>query len=260
MTKLHVENLSARFGTHTVLSGCTCSFSSSSITAILGSNGAGKTTLLRSIIGLGRSSGKVTIKEEEVEFSYPTAINFSYLPQHFDLGTGGSLTVLDFLQISYPIQLKVPSSELYQMIRLTAERCKMSHLLCQRLETLSGGERQLCLFASCLLHPSSLYVLDEPSNHLDREKRSIIADILRDECTHNNATILFATHDLLFAYLLADSLVTLEGGRVANQGKTNDISTSEFMKNRYGQLCSVAFTDGIIQEIPEHFILTCNRS
>jgi Predicted ATPase, RNase L inhibitor (RLI) homolog len=81
----------------------------------------------------------------------------------------------------------------------------------QDLVDLSGGERQRVAIAACLSEEADLYVLDEPSAHLDVEQRVRATTAIRRYAENHDATVLVIDHDIYMIDLLADRLMVFDG-------------------------------------------------
>ena len=175
-------------------------------TAILGPNGSGKSTLLRALAGVDRLPGEGTIalvrgratlvSQRPVAFAGSVAHNVGVGL----LGQG------------------IPASERRARSERALERFGIAGLARHDARTLSGGElRRLALARALAVEPSVL-LLDEPFDDLDAEgQRGLSLDLL---ATVHDAKIalVVVTHDLHRALLLADRLVVLAQGRIAQQG------------------------------------------
>ncbi len=81
----------------------------------------------------------------------------------------------------------------------------------QNLSDLSGGERQRVAIAACLSDSADLYLLDEPSAHLDVEQRVQATSAIRRYAEQQDATVLVIDHDIYMIDLLADRLMVFDG-------------------------------------------------
>jgi ABC-type cobalamin/Fe3+-siderophores transport system ATPase subunit len=80
--------------------------------------------------------------------------------------------------------------------------------------TLSGGERQRVLLASCLAQQPELFLLDEPSTHLDLDQQLHCFSLMAEQCA-SGASCLAVTHDLNLALSYGTRLIVLADGAVA---------------------------------------------
>ncbi len=91
---------------------------------------------------------------------------------------------------------------------------------------LSGGQRQRVLIAMAMMSGAPLIVADEPTTALDVTVQAQILRLLRQLATDQGTAVLFVTHDLGVASALADQIVVLYGGRVAERGAARAVLTS----------------------------------
>lgn len=172
-------------------------------TALIGNNGAGKSTLLKIIVGeLQPTSGLLNVETEPY-----------YVPQIF--GQFNHLTIAQALRIEDKLKaLKEilngnTNEENFNLLHddwTIEDRCKealsywqLSDLdLSQKLETLSGGQKTKIFLAGISIHQPKLFLLDEPSNHLDDSGRQLLYDFIQS----TKSTFIVVSHDRRLLNLL----------------------------------------------------------
>jgi ATP-binding cassette subfamily E protein 1 len=92
-----------------------------------------------------------------------------------------------------------------------AQPLQLEAIMEQNLTDLSGGERQRVAIAACLSEDADLYLLDEPSAHLDVEQRVLATSAIRRYAENNDATAMVIDHDIYMIDLLSDRLLVFEG-------------------------------------------------
>jgi ATP-binding cassette subfamily E protein 1 len=92
-----------------------------------------------------------------------------------------------------------------------ADPLQLDRIMEQNLVDLSGGERQRVAIAACLSEDADLYLLDEPSAHLDVEQRVRATTAIRRYAENHDATVLVIDHDIYMIDLLADRLMVFDG-------------------------------------------------
>lgn len=171
-----------------------------SCTAVVGPNGSGKTTLLRIVSGrLDASSGSVRVfgrdADDRVDAFRRDVSDLVGAPATYD-----DLTVGDHLDfIGRLWKVEDPLAPL--------EALDAAGLVRRYVDELSSGQRQLAYLAMALARPARLLVLDEPEQHLDAERRGLVADLLRSRRSSGTA-IVVATHDPIMRDRLADDTVS----------------------------------------------------
>jgi NitT/TauT family transport system ATP-binding protein len=179
------------------------------IVALIGPSGCGKTTALRIAMGLETASGgKVTVDGTEVKgCGYDRGMVFQFaelLPW---------LTAMQ--NVMFGLQMKgVRGAEL----RATATRylnlVGLGESLNRRPHQLSGGMKQRVGIARALAIDPKVLLMDEPFGALDAQTRETMQAELLDVHARTKKTILFVTHDLDEAVLIADRIVVMKNGRV----------------------------------------------
>jgi ABC-type nitrate/sulfonate/bicarbonate transport system ATPase subunit len=179
------------------------------IVALIGPSGCGKTTLLRIAMGLETaSSGKVTVDGREViGCGYDRGMVFQFA----DL-----LPWLTALQnVMFGLEMKGMRGAL---LKATATRylelVGLSDSLHRRPHQLSGGMKQRVGIARALAIDPKVLLMDEPFGALDAQTRETMQTELLDIHARTKKTVLFVTHDLDEAVLLADRIVVLKNGCV----------------------------------------------
>ncbi|WP_290811753.1 ribosome biogenesis/translation initiation ATPase RLI [Halovivax sp.] len=112
---------------------------------------------------------------------------------------------------------------------------QLERIMEQNLSDLSGGERQRVAIAACLSDSADLYLLDEPSAHLDVEQRVQATSAIRRYAEQQDATVLVIDHDIYMIDLLADRLMVFDGepavrGRAGTPQPMRD-GMNEFLAN-----------------------------
>lgn len=173
--------------------------------ALLGSNGAGKTTLLRVLSGrVAPSSGRAllrgrTIDEREARVRTEIATLIDPPTLYPDLTLRENLALIEAAWSGEQLGTESDDTERGSGIvpGLGAEALDAFELLelaDRFVHQLSTGQRQSVMLAMTFARPSSVILLDEPEQRLDRSRRSILAGAIVDACEQGIAVV-FASHD-----------------------------------------------------------------
>ncbi|MED5309215.1 MAG: ribosome biogenesis/translation initiation ATPase RLI [Candidatus Thermoplasmatota archaeon] len=164
------------------------------VVGVVGPNGTGKSTMMKILAGLIEyDNGWVTDKP-----------SVSYKPQHIDVDMDCSVQ----LWLDSEIGAKWRSGEFNVNV---IKALGVDQLLPKRVKKLSGGERQAVSIAICLGRDADLYLLDEPSAHLDANARMEAAKAIRRTMESNEKSALVIDHDVYFIDILSDSLLVFDG-------------------------------------------------
>ena len=128
----------------------------------------------------------------------------SYKPQHVSTDFQGSVQ----LWLDVEIGTKWRSGEFHTQVIRPMQIDKMLDLEESRL---SGGELQAISIAICLGKEADLYLLDEPSAHLDANARMEAAKAIRRTMESNEKAAMVIDHDIYFVDIVSDSLLVFEG-------------------------------------------------
>ena len=164
------------------------------VVGVVGPNGTGKSTMIKILAG-----------EHEYDSGWVSGdAKISYKPQHLDLDIEGTVQ----LWLDSELGPRWRSGEFnVNVIRALG----IDQLLPKRVKRLSGGERQCVAIAVCLGREADLYLLDEPSAHLDANARMEAAKAIRRTMESNEKAAFVIDHDVYFIDIVSDSLLVFEG-------------------------------------------------
>ena len=177
--------------------------------AVLGANGSGKSTLLKILAGI------VEPTEGTVINSLTGKKSMGYMPQK---SYGFSFSVLKNVAMAID-----NCPDRIEMAKTAIDSVGMSALLNADASKLSGGETQRIAFARIIALRRELLLLDEPTAATDLTGIDLIEKLLRGYCDENECTAVFATHSPAQAMRLADEVIFLHNGRIAEHGATGQV-------------------------------------
>jgi NitT/TauT family transport system ATP-binding protein len=179
------------------------------IVALIGPSGCGKTTALRVAMGLDpASSGRVTVDGREVRgCGHDRGMVF----QHAEL-----LPWMNAMQnVMFGLEMKgVRGKQLRETAEKYLELVGLGNSKNRRPHQLSGGMKQRVGIARALAIDPKVLLMDEPFGALDAQTRETLQVELLEIHARTKKTILFVTHDLDEAVLIADRIVVMQNGRV----------------------------------------------
>jgi len=218
---IRANALRRRQGGVAALAGVDLDIPAGSLACVVGPSGAGKSTLLRVLAGLTPpDTGSVQIGGRDVSGQSPAARRAALVTQ-----SPVVFPHLTALENAAQGAEESGASEADARARaLAALRAVGAEALAPRRGSeLSGGMQQRVAVARALAAQPSLLLLDEPFSHLDIPARAEARDGLRAALRSAGVTAILVTHDLREAYALADQLIVLREGRVAQAGAPRDV-------------------------------------
>jgi ATP-binding cassette, sub-family E, member 1 len=163
------------------------------VVGILGPNGIGKSTYIKILAG----------EELPTTGNFDNQLKISYKPQY--LKVDSDMTVRGWLRsVTHDFDTSYYQTEILKPMGLES-------LMDQTLTELSGGELQRVAITACLSREADLYLLDEPSAHLDVEQRMLAAKVMRRFAESAEKTVLVVDHDIYLIDLLSERLMVFDG-------------------------------------------------
>ena len=232
---INVAHLTKRFGDFVALDDVTIDLPTGQLTALLGPSGGGKSTLLRIIAGLETADhGTVTIEDVEATHLPPQKRNVGFVFQHYAAFKHMSVA----RNVAFGLQVrKRPKPEIDRRVRELLELVHLTQFADRLPAQLSGGQRQRMALARALAVEPSVLLLDEPFGALDARVRKELREWLRRLHDQVPVTTVFVTHDQEEALEVADEIVVVNDGRVAQVGTPDqlyDAPASEFVMEFLG--------------------------
>jgi iron complex transport system ATP-binding protein len=207
------------------------------LVGVIGPNGAGKTTLLRLLAGLlVPTEGDVLLEGRQVSGmeSRARARRISFMTQ--DVSQVFPFTVMEILLMGrYPHlgRFQKEGAEDLARARRMLSYVGLSAIEERGFGVLSGGERQLVLFAKALVQDTDALLLDEPSSNLDIHHQDRIFSMAQ-ELAREGRAVVTSVHNLSVAAQYCSRLVLLEKGRIASDGRPEQVLRSEILDGVYG--------------------------
>jgi ABC-type sugar transport system ATPase subunit len=216
-----LDGVGKRFGGLEVLSGISLDVAEGEFVAFVGPSGCGKSTLLRVIAGLeaadageirfaGRRMNEVPAPDRGVAMVFQSYALYPHM------------TVWE--NMSFSLRLRgVRRAERRARAAEVADLLQLGDYLDRRPAELSGGQRQRVAIGRALLRRPKVFLFDEPLSNLDAALRAEMRVELARLHQQLGATMIYVTHDQVEAMTMADRLVVLNRGRVAQVGAPMDL-------------------------------------
>jgi len=225
---LRLENIHKSFGDRDVLRGIDLEVREHEVVALIGASGSGKSTLLRTINLLERiDDGQVWLRDEDI--SNPRVkvdavrARIGVVFQQFNLFP--HLTALENITLASRTVFKKSAADATARGLELLDRIGLADHAASYPDRLSGGQQQRVAIARAIATNPELLLLDEITSALDPELVGEVLDLVR-ELKAEGTTIVMATHEMAFARDVADSVVFLDAGVIAEQGPPSEFFTA----------------------------------
>jgi iron(III) transport system ATP-binding protein len=222
MAELIVKDVALRLGDNEILKGVSLAVPAGEVVALLGPSGSGKTTLLRAVAGLETPHrGSIAIGDR-VFFDAARGIDLPAEERGLGLvfqsyALWPHRTVFD--NVAYGLKLRgVSTEEIKRRVEKTLSQIGLGHLAARYPHQLSGGQQQRVAIARALVYEPPVILLDEPLSNLDAKLREEARAWLRTLIVTLGLSAIHVTHDQVEAMAIADRIVLLDAGLIAQEG------------------------------------------
>ena len=218
---LEIRHIEKEYDGLPLLDGISFSVGKNETVCILGPSGVGKSTLLRIIAGLEQPEvGDVLWKNENITDLPPYKRKFGLMFQDYALFP--HLDVFENIAFGLRIQ-HVPPLEIEKRVKEALEMVGLQKIAKRSVADLSGGEKQRIAFARALAPKPKLLMLDEPMGSLDRALRAQLTNELHVLLGEMDIPVIYVTHDQEEAFSIADRLLVLNQGGIAQSDSPQNI-------------------------------------
>ncbi|WP_321508310.1 ribosome biogenesis/translation initiation ATPase RLI [uncultured Methanoregula sp.] len=163
------------------------------VLGVVGANGMGKSTFAKLLAGA----------ETPTTGTLETSLRISYKPQYIKADTSDSVEMY-LRRLTTKFDTSMYQHEIIESLTLTP-------ILQSPVDSLSGGELQRVAIAACLSKDADLYILDEPSAHLDVEQRVKVTRMIKHHAEGREAGIMVIDHDIYLIDMISERILVFEG-------------------------------------------------
>ena len=235
---MQAYDISAGYAGNPVIHSASLQVNRGEFVGLIGPNGAGKSTLLRALTGaLPPLGGSIQIAGRSLHSfnQRELARNIAFVPQ-------SEPTLFEFSVREVVLMGRTPhiqpargeTSADHHAVALAMAATDTLHLAERPITSLSGGEHRRVLMARALAQNAPLFVLDEPTAHLDMTHQSDLLRLIRRLVDREGVSALAALHDLNLAAEYCDRLLLLSGGKIIRAGTPQEVLTPELLSRVYG--------------------------
>jgi polar amino acid transport system ATP-binding protein len=217
---LRLSGVRKRFGDTEVLRGIDLDVREHEVVALIGSSGSGKSTLLRTINLLERlDDGQIFLGTQDISDPRVDADavrgRIGVVFQHYNLFP--HLSVLDNVTLASRRVHRLPKAEAERKARALLDGIGLGDKAGEFPDRLSGGQQQRAAIVRAIATDPELLLLDEVTSALDPELVGEVLELIRS-LKASGTTIVMATHEMAFARDVADRVVFLDAGVIAEEG------------------------------------------
>lgn len=225
---IEIENIHKKFDQNEILKGVDLTIEQGEVVVIIGPSGSGKTTFLRCLNFLERADqGSLTISDRKVDFEHVTKKEMMNIRKKTAMvfqqyALFSNRTALENVIEGLVIARKVPKKEavvkgkdLLAKVGLAGKEDYYPH-------ELSGGQQQRVGIARALALNPEVILFDEPTSALDPELVGETLSVIK-QVANEGSTLIIVTHEMQFAYEVADRVIFMENGVIVEQGTPEEV-------------------------------------
>lgn len=225
---LEIRNIQKTFGDNEVLKDVSIKVEKGDVIVILGPSGSGKTTLLRSIDFLEKADhGEMIFDDIHVEFAHASKKKISqirkktaFVFQNYNLFH--NKTALQNVTEGLIVARKIPKREAEKIGKRALDKVGLSERYDYYPSQLSGGQQQRVGIARAIAVNPDIILFDEPTSALDPELIGEVLSVMK-ELAKEGTTMIVVTHEMHFAEEVANKVIFMDGGKVVEEGRPEEI-------------------------------------
>ncbi|HEX6706045.1 MAG TPA: ABC transporter ATP-binding protein [Albitalea sp.] len=218
---IDIQALRVAYGSTEVLKGIDLAIERGTFVALLGASGCGKTTLLRTLSGfMPAASGRIRVDGRDITALPPERRGIAMVFQSYALWSHMNVAA----NIGYGLKLRgVHRDRIAERVEAMLSMLGLSGYGARRVDALSGGQRQRVALGRALAIEPQILLLDEPLSNLDARVRLQMRHEIRSLQRKLGVTAVLVTHDREEAMSMADRVVVLDQGLIAQQGTPQEL-------------------------------------
>lgn len=221
MASIQLSDLEKSYDEVTVVKKIDLHIKSGEFLVLLGPSGCGKSTTLRMIAGLEDiSSGTIKIGDRIVNDLEPKERDIAMVFQSYALYP--HLNVYKNIAFGMRLQ-RIDKKIIDEKVMKVAEMLELTPLLERKPKDLSGGQRQRVAMGRAMVRTPEVFLFDEPLSNLDAKLRGSMRAEIRQLHQKLGKTTVYVTHDQVEAMTLADRIVILNQGKIAQLGTPREV-------------------------------------
>jgi len=255
MARVEFRNIKKSFGDVDVVKQFNFIVEDGEFVVFLGPSGCGKSTTLRMLAGLETiTAGEIFIDDKLMNKVDAKDRDLAMVFQSYALYP--HMTVYE--NIAFALKLKGFSKPAIDAeVQKAASMLELTPLLDRKPKELSGGQRQRVAMGRAMVRTPKVFLFDEPLSNLDAKLRGLMREEIKQLHKELKTTTIYVTHDQIEAMTLADRIVILKDGYVAQVGTPTEVfqrPTSKFVAQFIGSQAMNMLDATLIKQEDEYFI------
>ncbi|MFT6531942.1 MAG: multiple sugar transport system ATP-binding protein [Limimaricola cinnabarinus] len=221
MASIELKGVEKWFGEVQVIKGVDLAIEEGEFVIFVGPSGCGKSTLLRMIAGLeGTSRGQIMVGDRDATAEPPSKRGLAMVFQSYALYP--HMSVAENMGFSLKAA-GVKPAERQRQVAEAARALRLEEYLDRRPRDLSGGQRQRVAIGRSIVREPTAFLFDEPLSNLDASLRVEMRYEIAKLHQTLKSTMIYVTHDQIEAMTLADRIVVLSAGKIAQVGTPKEL-------------------------------------
>ncbi len=216
MAEVKIRDLRKSYGGMEVVHGVDIDIPDGQFLVLVGPSGCGKSTLLRMIAGLESiTGGTISIGERVVNNLAPAERDIAMVFQNYALYPHKTVAA----NMGFALKMAgMPRAEIDRRVAQAAEILGLTPYLARYPRALSGGQRQRVAMGRAIVRNPQVFLFDEPLSNLDAKLRVQMRSEIRELHQRLGTTTVYVTHDQIEAMTMADTIVVMRDGHIAQMG------------------------------------------
>ena len=218
---IELSGVTKQWGETVALKQIDLSVAPGTFSVLLGPSGCGKSTTLRIIAGLeSATTGNVTIANRDVTLLPPSQRDIAMVFQSYALFP--HLSVAENILFGLKVR-RTPKKQQQERLQHTAEVLGLTPYLSRKPSQLSGGQQQRVALGRAIIAEKPICLMDEPLSNLDAKLRNSMRMEIRELQQTLGFSMVYVTHDQAEAITMADQVVLMQDGEIAQAGTPREI-------------------------------------
>ncbi len=243
---LSVKNMVKRFGGLTAVDHVSLDVYPGEVIGLVGDNAAGKSTLIKCVSGVyQRDEGEVYFEGKLARFSRPIeARNVGIETIYQDLALANNLHVAANIFMGREVKRRYLGgtvATLDEAYMLTESKKVLDTLdiripnFAQKIENLSGGQRQAVAIARAVYWKARLMIMDEPTNNLGVVEQRKVLDLIV-KLREQGVPVILISHTMPDVFAVSDRIIVMHRGRKVGEKRTSETNSQEIVQYMVGAL------------------------